>query len=87
MPCLPVSPAFAIYYPSTVPATKLHQNDLWPIIETDRYNAVSKATADNHVCAAVCIQASIVLWEKSLIGSNQPTNQRQTKLSAVCMTT
>ena len=55
-------------------------------IEAERYDTVSKATADNHICAAVCIEASIVLWEKSLIGSNQPADQWQPKLPAVCVT-
>lgn len=67
-------------------SAKLYQYNLRAVIKAERYDAVANAAADHHVRAAIRIQSCIIFGEQSLIGCNQPTDEGQTELAAMCMT-
>ncbi len=66
-------------------SAKLYQYNLRTVIEAERYDAVANAAADDHVRAAICIQPCIKFGEQSLIGCNQPADEGQAELAAMCM--
>ena len=66
-------------------SAKLDQYNFRAVIEAERYDAVANAAADNHVRAACRIQPCIIFGEQPLIGCNQPADEGQTELAAMCM--
>ena len=66
-------------------SAKLYQYNLRTVIEAERYDAVANAAADDHVRAAIRIQPCIKFGEQSLIGCNQPADEGQAELAAMCM--
>ena len=66
-------------------ALEFYQNHFRPVIEAKRNDTVSKTPAHDHVRVPLGIQTIIVLWKQSLIWCNQPTDQGQPELTAMCV--
>lgn len=65
---------------------QLYYDNLWAVVDTNRDDTVSKASTDNHGGILFSVSLGIILRKKSLIRSNDPTDEWQAELSAMGMT-
>ena len=62
---------------------KRDNDQLRPVIDADRDNAVAQAPADDHFCLIFFIDALGIFWEESLIRRHKASHKGQAHLPAM----
>src|SRR5574344_815013 len=62
-----------------------NSHDLRPVVDSNRNDTVAEASADDHRHVVFVICSGVIFRKEPLIWSYDTTDERQPKLSAMCM--